>query len=70
MAKEAMAEGSPEQQESEANRARADVAQQSEDARAAQSRDLALRGINPASPASQSMERTSRTARRRPRPAR
>lgn len=62
MAEEAMAEGSASQQESEAAKARADVAGQYEDARAAQERDMALRGINPASPASMSLDRTTRTS--------
>lgn len=47
MAAEAKAEGSPEQQESEAARARAGVAGSYEGARAAGGRDLARMGVNP-----------------------
>jgi len=47
MAKEAMAEGSPEQQETEAAKARAGVAGSYEAARAAGGRDLARMGVNP-----------------------
>jgi hypothetical protein len=52
VAQDALNEGSTSQQETEANQARSDVAGQFEDAREARGRDLALRGINPASPAS------------------
>jgi hypothetical protein len=58
-AKEAMAEGSPAQQEAEANQARATVAQQYEDQRGAQQRDLAARGINPSSGAAMAADRSS-----------
>jgi len=47
MAKEAMAEGSPEQQETEAAKARAQVAGSHEAGRASTSRDLARAGVNP-----------------------
>jgi len=47
MAKEAMAEGSPEQQETEAAKARAQVAGSYESAKATTGRDLARMGVNP-----------------------
>jgi hypothetical protein len=59
MAKEAMAEGTPEQQEAEAATARVDVKTSFDNQRASSGRDLARMGVNPTSGRYASLERQS-----------